>query len=71
MMADQFALTEDQLAIQDMARRFTADAITLPARIARVKPISSSNGPCAGMRCRPSAGSAMAMSPLPMMEPPS
>src|SRR5690349_14655096 len=28
MMADQFALTEDQLAIQDMARRFTADAIT-------------------------------------------
>jgi alkylation response protein AidB-like acyl-CoA dehydrogenase len=27
-MTDQFALTEDQLAIQDMARRFTADAIT-------------------------------------------
>ena len=25
---DQFALTDDQLAIQDMARRFTADAIT-------------------------------------------
>ena len=24
----QFALSEDQLAIQDMARRFTADAIT-------------------------------------------
>jgi alkylation response protein AidB-like acyl-CoA dehydrogenase len=24
----QFDLTEDQLAIQDMARRFTADAIT-------------------------------------------
>ncbi|MDT0507199.1 acyl-CoA dehydrogenase family protein [Novosphingobium sp. MMS21-SN21R] len=27
-MNDQFALTEDQIAIQDMARRFTADAIT-------------------------------------------
>ncbi|MBC2669832.1 acyl-CoA dehydrogenase family protein [Novosphingobium piscinae] len=27
-MTGQFALTEDQLAIQDMARRFTADAIT-------------------------------------------
>ncbi|MEO5597032.1 MAG: acyl-CoA dehydrogenase family protein [Novosphingobium sp.] len=27
-MTDQFALTEDQLAIQDMARRFTADNIT-------------------------------------------
>ena len=27
-MSDQFALTEDQLAIQDMARKFTADAIT-------------------------------------------
>ena len=27
-MTDQFALTEDQLAIQDMARRFTADSIT-------------------------------------------
>jgi alkylation response protein AidB-like acyl-CoA dehydrogenase len=27
-MPDQFALTEDQLAIQDMARRFTADNIT-------------------------------------------
>lgn len=27
-MTDQFALTEDQLAIQDMARRFTADMIT-------------------------------------------
>ncbi|MEO0032187.1 MAG: hypothetical protein RIS94_1945 [Pseudomonadota bacterium] len=27
-MTDQFALTEDQLAIQEMARRFTADAIT-------------------------------------------
>ncbi|MDE2563645.1 MAG: acyl-CoA dehydrogenase family protein [Sphingomonadales bacterium] len=27
-MTDQFALTEDQLAIQDMARRFTADRIT-------------------------------------------
>ena len=27
-MIDQFSLTEDQLAIQDMARRFTADAIT-------------------------------------------
>jgi len=27
-MTDQFALTDDQLAIQDMARRFTADAIT-------------------------------------------
>src|SRR6186713_3726760 len=27
-MTDPFALTEDQLAIQDMARRFTADAIT-------------------------------------------
>ena len=27
-MSDQFALTDDQLAIQDMARRFTADAIT-------------------------------------------
>ena len=27
-MTDQFALTEDQLAIQDMARKFTADAIT-------------------------------------------
>ncbi|MES2493588.1 MAG: acyl-CoA dehydrogenase family protein [Pseudomonadota bacterium] len=27
-MSDQFALTEDQLAIQDLARKFTADAIT-------------------------------------------
>lgn len=27
-MADQFQLTEDQIAIQEMARRFTADAIT-------------------------------------------
>ena len=27
-MTDQFQLTEDQLAIQDVARRFTADAIT-------------------------------------------
>ncbi|MEW4466409.1 acyl-CoA dehydrogenase family protein [Parasphingorhabdus sp. JC815] len=27
-MTDQFSLTEDQLAIQDMARKFTADAIT-------------------------------------------
>ena len=27
-MTDQFALTEDQLAIQDMARKFTADGIT-------------------------------------------
>src|SRR6187200_3286562 len=27
-MTDQFALTEDQLAIQDVARRFTADQIT-------------------------------------------
>jgi alkylation response protein AidB-like acyl-CoA dehydrogenase len=27
-MTDQFALTDDQIAIQDMARRFTADAIT-------------------------------------------
>ncbi len=27
-MTDQFALTEDQLAIQEMARRFTADNIT-------------------------------------------
>ncbi len=27
-MTNQFALTEDQLAIQEMARRFTADAIT-------------------------------------------
>ena len=27
-MTDQFELTDDQLAIQDMARRFTADAIT-------------------------------------------
>ena len=27
-MTDQFALTEDQLAIQDIARKFTADAIT-------------------------------------------
>src|SRR5690349_24755476 len=27
-MTSQFDLTEDQLAIQDMARRFTADAIT-------------------------------------------
>jgi acyl-CoA dehydrogenase len=27
-MTDQFSLTEDQLAIQEMARRFTADAIT-------------------------------------------
>ena len=26
-MTDQFALTDDQLAIQDMARRFTADRI--------------------------------------------
>lgn len=28
IMTDQFQLTEDQLAIQDMARKFTADAIT-------------------------------------------
>jgi alkylation response protein AidB-like acyl-CoA dehydrogenase len=27
-MTDQFALTEDQIAIQEMARRFTADTIT-------------------------------------------
>ncbi len=27
-MSDQFALTDDQIAIQDMARKFTADAIT-------------------------------------------
>lgn len=27
-MSNQFALTDDQLAIQDMARKFTADAIT-------------------------------------------
>ena len=27
-MTDQFALTADQLAIQDMARKFTADRIT-------------------------------------------
>src|SRR3546814_17462452 len=27
-MTDQFQLTEDQLAIQEMARRFTADNIT-------------------------------------------
>lgn len=27
-MTDQFALTDDQLAIQDMARKFTADRIT-------------------------------------------
>ncbi len=27
-MTDQFALTDDQLAIQDMAKKFTADAIT-------------------------------------------
>jgi acyl-CoA dehydrogenase len=27
-MSDQFALTDDQLAIQDMARKFTADRIT-------------------------------------------
>ena len=27
-MTDLFHLTEDQLAIQDMARKFTADAIT-------------------------------------------
>ena len=27
-MIDQFALTDDQIAIQEMARRFTADAIT-------------------------------------------
>ena len=27
-MIDQFSLTEDQLAIQDMARKFTADRIT-------------------------------------------
>jgi len=27
-MTDQFALTEDQLAIQDMAQKFTADRIT-------------------------------------------
>ena len=27
-MTDQFELTEDQLAIQEMARRFTADNIT-------------------------------------------
>lgn len=27
-MTDQFQLTEDQIAIQDMARKFTADAIT-------------------------------------------
>jgi len=28
MMSEQFGLTEDQLAIQDMARKFTADRIT-------------------------------------------
>jgi len=28
IMTEQFSLTEDQLAIQDMARKFTADAIT-------------------------------------------
>ncbi len=27
-MTDLFSLTEDQLAIQDMARKFTADRIT-------------------------------------------
>ena len=27
-MTDQFALTDDQLAIQDMAQKFTADRIT-------------------------------------------
>jgi hypothetical protein len=27
-MTNQFDLTEDQFAIQDMARKFTADAIT-------------------------------------------
>src|SRR3546814_15395143 len=27
-MTDQFQLTDDQLAIQDMARKFTADRIT-------------------------------------------
>lgn len=27
-MTDQFQLTDDQRAIQDMARKFTADAIT-------------------------------------------
>ena len=27
-MTDQFDLTEDQRAIQEMAQRFTADAIT-------------------------------------------
>ena len=27
-MTNQFDLTEDQLAIQDMARKFTADVIT-------------------------------------------
>ena len=27
-MTDQFSLTEDQLAIQEMARKFTADRIT-------------------------------------------
>ena len=27
-MTEQFALTDDQLAIQDMARKFTADRIT-------------------------------------------
>lgn len=27
-MTDQFSLTDDQLAIQDMARKFTAERIT-------------------------------------------
>ena len=27
-MTDQFQLTDDQLAIQDLARKFTADRIT-------------------------------------------
>ncbi len=31
-MANQFDLTEDQLAIKDMARKFTADRITTFAR---------------------------------------
>src|SRR5690606_13419394 len=38
-------------------------AIVLPTRIARVKPISSSKGESAGMRWRPSCGSAMAFAP--------
>ena len=57
--APQSSLTEPSASTPTVPET----AITLPARIARVKPISSSNGDCAGMRCLPSAGSAITICP--------